>query len=215
MLSLYSSELARRSTWTCLSCTAIPRTSQALIAGPQNRSPAHVHQRKHSYSKIPSPPKDENRAITTPSDAPSKGAKSVVKESAEKRPSTRISKRKSKDGIQDTAGRSINELTFNLPSVPTTNHLHAGGMPFYPLRLVSDWLTGAKMSTCQISSPYTGQYPSQRQYHQSLRLLHSPQSSTQNRSRSTDRPMLSTLSHPPLIHSRMLPRAPRTSIPST
>lgn len=125
MLSLYSSEFVRRSTWTCLSCSALSRTSQTLIASPPNRLPAHDHQRKHSSSKTPSPPKDETRAITTPSEAPSKDAKAAVKEGIEKRPNTRISKRKSKDSIQDTAGKSSNELTFNLPSVPTTNHLHA------------------------------------------------------------------------------------------
>lgn len=143
MLSLYSSEFVRRGTWTCLSCTALSRTSQALIAGPSNHSPTHVHQRKHSSSKTPSSPKDETRAITTPSDGPSKDAKSVVKESTEKRPSSRISKRKSKDGMQDTAGKNSNELTFNLPSVPTTNHLHAAGMAFHPLRLISACLTWA------------------------------------------------------------------------
>ncbi|CAF9926997.1 MAG: hypothetical protein ALECFALPRED_003598 [Alectoria fallacina] len=95
------------------------------MAGPPNRSLAHTHQRKHSSSKTPSPPKDEPRAITNPSDAPSKDAKPVAKEGTEKRPSTRISKRKSKDGIQDTTEKSGNELTFILPSVPTTNHLHA------------------------------------------------------------------------------------------
>ncbi|KAF6231247.1 hypothetical protein HO173_010579 [Letharia columbiana] len=125
MLSLYSSEFVRRSTWTCLSCSALSRTSQTLIASPPNRLPAHDHQRKHSSSKTPSAPKDETRAITTPSEAPSKDAKAAVKEGTEKRPNTRISKRKSKDSIQDTAGKSSNELTFNLPSVPTTNHLHA------------------------------------------------------------------------------------------
>lgn len=134
MLSLYSSELARRSTWTCLSCSGLFRTSQAMITGPPNGSLAHAHQRKHSSSKTPSPPKDGLPAITTPSDNPSKDVKPVVKESTEKRPSTRISKRKLKDGVQDTAGKSSNELTFNLPSVPTTNHLHAIGMAFHPLR---------------------------------------------------------------------------------
>lgn len=140
MLSLYSSELVRRSTWTCLSCSPLSRT---LIAGPQNASPAHVHQRKHSSSKTPSPPKDETGAIATPSDTPSKDAKPLIKESTEKRPSTRISKRKSKDGVQEMAGKGSNELTFNLPSVPTTNHLHAIGMAFHPLRLIGAWLIRA------------------------------------------------------------------------
>ena len=145
MLSLYSSEFVRRSTWTCLSCSAFPRRSQALIAGAPSPSLAHVHQRKHSSSKAPSPPEDDARAITTPSDAPSKDAKPVVKASTEKRPSTRISKRKSKDSLQDTAGKSSNELTFNLPSVPTTNHIHPIGVAFHGLWLwlIRAWLTSA------------------------------------------------------------------------
>lgn len=143
MLSLYSSEFVRRGTWTCLSCSALSRTSQALIAGPPNHSPTHVHQRKHSSSKTPSSPKAETRAITTTSDDPSKDAKPVVKESTEKRPSTRISKRKLKDGVQDSAGKDNNELTFNLPSVPTTEHLHAAGMALHLLWLISAQLTWA------------------------------------------------------------------------
>ena len=141
MLSLYSSEFVRRSTWTCLSCSALSKQSQTLITGPQNRSPAHIHQRKQSSSKAPSSPKDETQAITSPSDPNGKDVKPAVKESIEKRPSTRISKRKSKDGIHDTAAKSNDELTFTLPSVPPTNHLHAGGMALHPLRSVSALLT--------------------------------------------------------------------------
>ena len=122
MLSLYSSEFVRRNTWTCLSCSTLSRIS------PPHRLPATVPQRKHSSSKTPSSPKDESRAITTPSDTPSKDSKPAIKANAEKRPSNRISKRKSKDGILDMAGKGSNESTFNLPSVPKTNHLLAVGM---------------------------------------------------------------------------------------
>ena len=141
MLSLYTTEFVRRNTWTCLSCSTLSRLSQAPIAGPPHPSAVNAHQRKHSSSKTPSPPKDENPAITAPSDNPSKDSKPAVKEVTEKRPSTRISKRKSKDGIHDVAGKSSNELIFNLPSVPKTNHLHVVGMALNPLRLVSAWLT--------------------------------------------------------------------------
>lgn len=143
MLSLYSSEIVRRGTWTCLSCSALSRTSQALTAGPPNHSATYVHQRNHSSSKTPSSPKAETRAITTTSDDASKDAKPVVKESTEKRASTRISKRKLKDGVQDSAGKDNNELTFNLPSVPTTEHLHAAGMALHHLWLISVQLTWA------------------------------------------------------------------------
>ena len=120
MLSRYSNELARRSTWTCISCAAATRTSQALIAGSPKRSPAHEHQRKHSSSKTSSSPKDESRAIATPSEAPSKKPKSAAQEIMEKRPSSGVSRRKSNN----------NDLSLNLPSVPSTGHVHPLGRCF-------------------------------------------------------------------------------------
>ncbi|MCJ1450589.1 hypothetical protein MMC28_000922 [Mycoblastus sanguinarius] len=124
MLSLYSNELARRSTWTCLSCSALSRTSQALISSPAGRSSAGIHQRKHSSSKTSSSPKDEPTAIATPSEAPAKEAKPGIKDGVEKRSGARVSKRKSKDGIPETAGKINHEMALNLPSVPSTQHLH-------------------------------------------------------------------------------------------
>ena len=117
MLSRYSNELARKSTWTCISCATATRTSQALITGSTKQSPAHVHQRKHSSSKTSSSPKDESRAIATPSEAPSKKPKSAAQEVMEKRPSSGASRRKSNN----------NDLSLNLPSVPSTGHVHPLG----------------------------------------------------------------------------------------
>lgn len=130
MLSLFSNELARRSPWTCLSCSTLTRASQALITAPSNRSSVRIHQRKNSSSKTSSPPKDEPRAITTPAEAPSKETKPVaVKEGpAEKRPSTRISRRRSKDVLQEAASKKNDESQLNLPSVPSTQHLHPIGI---------------------------------------------------------------------------------------
>ncbi len=128
-MSLCSTQIARRNPWTCLSCTSLTRTSQALIVGSNNRSPARIHQRKHSSSKTPNPSKDDPRAIATPTEAPTKDAKPAGKKSAEKRPSTRINRQKSKDGTTE-AERVSNRMALSLPSVPPTTHLHPSGTCF-------------------------------------------------------------------------------------
>lgn len=125
-MSLCSTQIARRTPWTCLSCTSLIKTSQALVAGPISGSQARIHQRKHSSSKTSSPPKDEPRAIATPTEAPTKDAKPAGKKSTEKRPSTRIGRQKSKEGIQEAANAS-DEMSLSLPSVPATSHLHRSG----------------------------------------------------------------------------------------
>ena len=123
MLSFSWSEPAWRSTWTCLSCSALPRTSQALMAMSSRPLAVHRHQRKHSSSKTPSSPSDNSRAITTPSEAPSTEAKPITKEGTERRSSTRLGRRKSKDITQEALRRSKTGLQPNLPSVPPTRHL--------------------------------------------------------------------------------------------
>ena len=127
MLTLYSSEIARRSTWTCLSCSALARTSQTLIASSPSRSPARIHQRKHSSSKTSSPPKDEARAIATPSESPATDPKSTPEENVEKRLGTRVSRRKSKVGITEIFTKKSDETALSLPSVPSTQHLQPHG----------------------------------------------------------------------------------------
>ena len=129
MLSRYSNEFVRKGTWTCLSCSSGTRVSQALLAGSTNRSSAQTHQRKHSSSKTPNSPKHEPRAIATPSEAPTKDAKPVAKQGS----STKVNKRKSKDGFQDTAAKGIPNMSFmNLPNVPSTGHLHDAGTCIAP-----------------------------------------------------------------------------------
>lgn len=125
-MSLCSAQLARRAPWTCLSCTSLTRTSQNLIASSTNHSAARTHQRKHSSSKASNSPKDDTRAIANPTEAPNKDAKPASKKGTEKRPSTRTSRQRSKDGTLE-AGKLSNELGSNLPSVPPTNHLHQAG----------------------------------------------------------------------------------------
>lgn len=159
-MSLCSNALARRNPWTCLSCSTIARTFQVLIAGSASRSQARMHQRKHSSSKTPSSPKDDSRAITTPTEAPTKEAKPGPKDSTEKRPGTRISRRKSKDGPQDVTGKPRNELTLSLPSVPSTTHLHPSGMlcPLLFFFSKSVHLTYFEISTYPLSFRYIGLY---------------------------------------------------------
>ena len=133
MLSISCNEAARRSTWMCLSCSALPRTSQALIAMCSRPLPVHGHQRKHSSSKTPSSPSDDSRAIATPSEAPTTEAKPIVKEGPERRSSTRLGRRKYKDITQEALGRPKTGPQKNLPSVPATRHLPPVGELDYRL----------------------------------------------------------------------------------
>ncbi|KAL9098295.1 MAG: hypothetical protein Q9163_006024 [Psora crenata] len=122
MLFLYSNELARRSTWTCLSCTA--RSSGALLATTKGRTSTPIHQRKYSSSKTPSQPKDETRVIAAAPKASSGEAQpATATEPAEKAPSSRARKRKVKDGAQGAVGKEGDNAQFHLPSVPSTRHI--------------------------------------------------------------------------------------------
>lgn len=131
-MSMCASQIVRRSPWTCLSCSTVTKTSQALINGSTILpSPARIHQRKNSSSKASSPPKNEPRAITAPTEAPTqtaKEAKLAVKNNVEKSPTTRASKRRVKDATQDAAVQASNGMAVNVPSVPSTSHVHPAGM---------------------------------------------------------------------------------------
>ena len=134
MLSFYLNDAARRGTWTCLSCSTLPVGLQTWITS-SSRQLAPAHQRKHSSSKPSSSPKDDSSVITTPSEAPAKGAKSAVKGRTEHGTSSRASRRKSKD-ITHGAAKSRNEALLNLPSVPSTQGLKPQGKPHgYAIRL--------------------------------------------------------------------------------
>lgn len=122
MLSLSLNEIARRTTWTCLSCT-----SQAAVANWSRPLRARTHHRRHSSSKPSSPPKDVPRTIDAPAEAPGKESKTPAQDAGEKRSSTRLSRRKSKDGPQESARRFSDEALLSIPSVPSTQHLHPQG----------------------------------------------------------------------------------------
>lgn len=121
MLSFFLNEVARRGAWTCGSCSTVPRTYQAWFTGSSRSLP--IRSRRYSSSKPSSSPKDESRAITTPSTAPAKEA--LEKERSDQR---RVNRRKSKDVGQESRGKSRDGSPPNMPSVPSTQNLKAQGI---------------------------------------------------------------------------------------
>lgn len=121
MLSFSLNEAARRGAWTCGSCSTVPRTYQAWFTSSSRSLP--VRSRRYSSSKPSSPPKDESRAITTPSTAPAKEA--LAKERSDQR---RVNRRKSKDVGHESRGKSKDSSPPNMPSVPSTQNLNAQGI---------------------------------------------------------------------------------------
>lgn len=123
MLSFSLNEAARRGAWTCGSCSTVPRTYQAWFTNSSRSLP--VRSRRYSSSKPSSSPKDESRAITTPSTAPAKEA--LAKERSDQR---RVNRRKSKDVGHESGGRgkSKDSSPSNMPSVPSTQNLKAQGL---------------------------------------------------------------------------------------
>ena len=120
MLSFSLNEAARRGAWTCGSCSTIPRTYQAWFNNSARSLP--VRSRRHSSSKPSSSPKDESRAISTPSTAPAKEA--LAKERSDRR----VNRRKSKDVGHESRGKSKDKSLSNMPSVPSTQNLKSQGI---------------------------------------------------------------------------------------
>ncbi|WEW56804.1 hypothetical protein PRK78_002259 [Emydomyces testavorans] len=94
-----------------------PRPSTIVFAScASNLTAPRGHQRRYSSSKPPVPPSDGSRGIDAPSQAPAKSVSPSKKDEAEKRPKRRTKESKSKP-----------ETSLNLPSVPSTQHLHPQG----------------------------------------------------------------------------------------
>ena len=128
-MSLYSSQIIRRSPWTCLSCSTLTTAAQTLaVSSTVRSSPARIHQCKSSSSKAPSSPKNESRALTAPAKSPPKETLPLVKDGADKRSHSRFGRRKSKDVVREVEVKANMDTTINVPSVPTTTHLHPSGM---------------------------------------------------------------------------------------
>ncbi|KAI9803058.1 MAG: hypothetical protein M1833_001128 [Piccolia ochrophora] len=92
-------------------------------AGPQRRVSTH-HQRRYSSSSSskPSSTPDRTRNITQQQDG-HPNPRSRSESEAEKRSAARLSRRKSKD-VTATSGKDRDVAFDNLPSVPSTRHLH-------------------------------------------------------------------------------------------
>ncbi|KAL8764632.1 MAG: hypothetical protein Q9194_006930, partial [Teloschistes cf. exilis] len=118
MLPLSMNDALRRGAWTCIACSNIPRRPHALIASSAVTNTGSKHQRKHSSSKASSSSKHEARPLTTASGAPSNG---TPKSLAEKRSSGR---RNSRTMSKPSASKARMETYPNVPSVPSTQHLH-------------------------------------------------------------------------------------------
>lgn len=121
MLSFSLNEAVRRGAWTCGSCSTVPRTYQAWFTSSSRSLP--VRSRRYSSSKPSSSPKDESRAISTPSTAPAKEA--LAKERSDQR---RVNRRKSKDVGHESRGKGKDSSLPNMPSVPSTQNLKAQGI---------------------------------------------------------------------------------------
>ncbi|KAL9604751.1 MAG: hypothetical protein Q9179_001726 [Wetmoreana sp. 5 TL-2023] len=112
-------EALRRGAWTCIACSSVPRSPQALIASSAVKHPGSRHQRNHSSSKASSPPKNESRPLTTASEAPSHDP--PTRPRVEKRPSGR---RSSRIATKPSTAKARLGAYPNVPSVPSTQHLH-------------------------------------------------------------------------------------------
>lgn len=120
MLASSRNDVARTSAYTCLSFSRLGRTTQAL-ASTSRQVPARIHQRKHSSSKPSSASKNEAGA---PSQAPTEAK--VPSSDTSRRSSTRL-RRKARDSIREPLIRGVDGTRYNLPSVPSTQHLHPLG----------------------------------------------------------------------------------------
>lgn len=128
MLSSSLSKAARGSTLNPILSTISSRSPQLSVAASSRPFSARTHQRRYSSSKASNPPSDDSRAIAATSEAPAaKDGTHTVKEEVGKKPATRLSRRKSKDASVETVEGVKDEALLNLPSVPSTHHLHPHG----------------------------------------------------------------------------------------
>lgn len=183
MLSSSLSKVARRSTPNPLLSTISSRSPQVSVAASSRPFAARTHQRRYSSSKTSNPPSDDPRAIAAASEAPAaKDGAPVVEEEVGKRPATRLSRRKSKDASIETVEKAKTESIFNLPSVPSTHHLHPHGA----FRLIRDRTAQLTAERCSRSLVflYTPTHichcldPSQLNLHRLLFNLHAAKTST-------------------------------------
>lgn len=115
--NMFSSSVRRAARAPSAPFPVVPRPCKSVVAAsPSNCT--RTHQRRYSSSK----PNDGSRRFDASSQTPGKSV-NPAKEGAEKREG-RASKRKGKDG---GANGSKHAAFADLPSVPSTQHIHPNG----------------------------------------------------------------------------------------
>lgn len=127
MFSSSLSRVIRSGPSHSLSSSITSRVSTNPIAALPIPILCRTHQRRHSSSKPSSPPDGGPRGLDAPAEGPTNKAAPASKQDNEKRPSTRLGRRKSKDVATETVGKAKDDTILNLPSVPSTQHLHPHG----------------------------------------------------------------------------------------
>ncbi|OJD14139.1 hypothetical protein AJ78_05488 [Emergomyces pasteurianus Ep9510] len=123
MFSSSARFVARSSPVIALPSPARPSTT-VLVAASSGLTSARGHQRRFSSSKPPVPPSDGSRGIDASSQSPAKSVSPSNKEGAGKRDGKTAKRRGAKDSTNVSAKSKNNEPFLNLPSVPSTQHLH-------------------------------------------------------------------------------------------
>ncbi len=109
--------------------TGVPST--ASITASSRQFTSRGHRRRYSSSKPSSPPDDSTKVAAqqqTPATTTSR-----TRAESDKRSVTRLSKRKAKDALVEApttvkGSKDETSVNINLPSVPSTHHLHPAGI---------------------------------------------------------------------------------------
>ncbi|EEH33385.1 hypothetical protein PAAG_04435 [Paracoccidioides lutzii Pb01] len=104
--------------------TTVRPSSIVIIASSSGLTCTRTNQRRYSSSKPPVPPSDGSRGIDASSQTPAKGVNPSKKEGSEKCEGKTVKRRNDKDASNVFSKSKNNGSFLNLPSVPSTQHLH-------------------------------------------------------------------------------------------
>jgi len=122
MFSSSLGRVARSAPHPSISPSITALTSTASIAASSRPFSYRTHQRRYSSSKPSSPP--DSSGNTNPQQQAPANASSGTRADGEKRSATRLSRRKAKEAAAEATVKGKDEALMNLPSVPSTPHLH-------------------------------------------------------------------------------------------
>ena len=118
------------------------------------------HQRRQSSSKTSNPPDGGPRTLGAPAGSTGKDAAPATKPNNEKNTTGRLGRRRSKDVAVETLAKAKDDAALNIPSVPSTQHLHPhGNATFLSAETAASRLTLSQISKSPPSSPSTAPYP--------------------------------------------------------